>query len=104
MGRLAVADERCDLADRKRRLPGEQLGRRLHAAGPEILAEGRAAEQRICTLDLAWGARQHRRELAERQRAAVARGDDLLRLQIQAPPGGFGADPHPHRSDARART
>jgi hypothetical protein len=44
MGRLAVADEKRDLGDRQRGLPGEELGRRLHSAGLEILAEGGAAE------------------------------------------------------------
>jgi hypothetical protein len=96
MRRLAVADEKRDLGDRQRGLPGEELGRRLHSAGLEILAEGGAAEQRIGALDLPRGAGKHRGELAERQRAAVARGDDRPRLRIQRPPCGFGAAPHPH--------
>ncbi len=84
--RLAVADEPCDRRDRDRRLLGQQLRSRRHPPRAQVLVEAHLAELRVRALHLARRARHRRRDLRERQPAAVVARDAHARQQVQAPP------------------
>jgi hypothetical protein len=99
MRRVAIPDEPPDLADADRGLRDEQLGRSLQPSGAQVLAEGRPAEVGVGTLDLARRAGQGRRQRAQRQRAAVAPGDEGRRLCVEATPRRCSAVAHTTLSD-----
>ncbi|HTA35850.1 MAG TPA: hypothetical protein VK761_03955 [Solirubrobacteraceae bacterium] len=85
--RLAVADEPRDVADRYRRLLGEQLRRGRQPSSAQILVEAQLAELRVGALDLSRRARHRAGDLGERQLASVVARDDDAREQVHAPAG-----------------
>jgi hypothetical protein len=86
--RLAVADELRDIADRDRRLLGEQLRRGGHPPCEQVLVEAELAELRVRSLNLPRRARHGACHLGERQLAPVVARDYDAREQIDASAGG----------------
>ena len=81
--RLAVADQAGDVAHRDRPLLDQQLGRRRHPPGEQILLEGDLPELRIRALQLTGRAGQSAGHHGKRQLPAIVARDNHAREQVQ---------------------